>query len=73
MSWKLFADTLRQLQRLQAATVNTNGQIETTDAGVPANMSNSLPNGPRGYNLLEDTTVREKMIHWTAGVRQSES
>jgi catalase len=44
--------------------VNTNGQIETTDTGVQDNTSNSLRAGPRGYNLLEDTTVRKKIIHF---------
>ncbi|KAK0833900.1 hypothetical protein LTR73_001663 [Friedmanniomyces endolithicus] len=44
--------------------VNTNGKIDTTDAGVQANVSNSLRAGPRGYNLLEDTTVRKKMLHF---------
>ena len=43
---------------------NTNGQIDTTDNGVKANVSNSLRAGPRGYNLLEDTSVRKKMIHF---------
>ncbi|KIW94095.1 uncharacterized protein Z519_05411 [Cladophialophora bantiana CBS 173.52] len=50
--------------KLQAATVDTNGQIETTDNGAPANASNSLRNGPRGYNLLEDVSVRKKMLHF---------
>lgn len=44
--------------------VNTNGQIETTDTGVQDNTSNSLRAGSRGYNLLEDTAVRKKMIHF---------
>ena len=44
--------------------VNTNGQIETTDTGVQDNTSNSLRAGSRGYNLLEDTTVRKKIIHF---------
>lgn len=48
----------------QAASVDTMGQIETTDNGVQANTSNSLRAGPRGYNLLEDTTVRKKMLHF---------
>lgn len=43
---------------------DTNGQIDTTDNSVPANTSNSLRAGPRGYNLLEDTSVRKKMIHF---------
>jgi catalase len=41
-----------------------NGQIETTGDGNPANTSHSLRAGPRGYNLLEDTTVRKKMLHF---------
>ena len=43
---------------------DTNGKIDTTDNGVKANVSNSLRAGPRGYNLLEDTTVRKKMLHF---------
>jgi len=58
------ADIKVQIQQLQAATVNTNGQVETADNGAPANTSNSLRDGPRGYNLLEDTTVRKKMLHF---------
>ncbi|KAJ9605449.1 hypothetical protein H2200_010106 [Cladophialophora chaetospira] len=56
--------TNSKLQQLQAAMANTNGQIETADNGVPDNTSNSLQSGPRGYNLLEDTTVRKKIIHF---------
>src|ERR1700761_2519200 len=44
--------------------VDTMGQTETTDNGVLANPSNSLRAGPRGYVLLEDTTVRKKMLHF---------
>ena len=44
--------------------VNTSGQVETTGDGVLADTSRSLRAGPRGYNLLEDTTVRKKMIHF---------
>ena len=58
------AHTCTQLQQIQAATVNTNGQVETADNGAPANTSNSLRTGPRGYNLLEDTIVRKKMLHF---------
>lgn len=50
--------------QLKQALVNTGGQIETTDAGVEDNTANSLRAGPRGYNLLEDTTVRKKIIHF---------
>ena len=50
--------------QLKEALVNTNGQIETTDTGVQDNTAYSLKNGRRGYNLLEDTTVRKKMIHF---------
>ena len=50
--------------QLKQALVNTNGQIETTDTGVEDNTANSLRAGPRGYNLLEDTTVRKKIIHF---------
>ena len=53
-----------QEAQLRAAMVNTNGQIETTGDGVQDNTSISLRAGPRGYNLLEDTTVRKKMIHF---------
>ena len=60
----VLAKASSKLQQLQAAIVNTNGQIETTDGGVPDNTSNSLRDGPRGYNLLEDTTVRKKIIHF---------
>jgi catalase len=58
------SNTQGQLSQLQAAMANTNGQIETTDTGVQDNTSNSLRAGPRGYNLLEDTTVRKKIIHF---------
>lgn len=44
--------------------VNANGQIETTDTGAQDNTSNSLRAGSCGYNLLEDTTVRKKIIHF---------
>ena len=44
--------------------IDTNGQIETTDGGTQDDTSHSLRAGPRGYNLLEDTTVRKKMIHF---------
>lgn len=44
--------------------VDTNGQLETTPEGVVADTSRSLRAGPRGYNLLEDTTVRKKVIHF---------
>ena len=44
--------------------MSTNGEIETTDTGVRDNTSNSLRAGPRGYVLLEDTTVRKKMLHF---------
>ena len=50
--------------QLQEAMKDTNGQIDTTDNGVQANVSNSLRAGPRGYNLLEDTSVRKKMLHF---------
>ena len=58
-----FGQTPKQDQ-LKQALVNTNGQIETTDGGAEDNTANSLRAGPRGYNLLEDTTVRKKMIHF---------
>ncbi|KAK5170276.1 uncharacterized protein LTR77_004863 [Saxophila tyrrhenica] len=54
----------QKVDQLAAALKDTNGQIETTDNGVQVNTSNSLRAGPRGYNLLEDTTVRKKMIHF---------
>ena len=50
--------------QLKEAVVNTGGQIETTDTGVEDNAAYSLKAGRRGYNLLEDTTVRKKMIHF---------
>lgn len=50
--------------QLQQAMKDTNEQIETTDNGVQANTSNSLRAGPRGFNLLEDTSVRKKMLHF---------
>ena len=53
-----------QIDQLNAAAQDTNGQIDTTDNGVPANTSNSLRAGPRGYNLLEDTSVRKKILHF---------
>ena len=43
---------------------NTNSQIDTTDNGVLADTSRSLRAGPRGFDLLEDTTVRKKMLHF---------
>jgi hypothetical protein len=54
----------QKIAQLQAAMQDTNGQIDTTDNGVQANTSNSLRAGPRGYNLLEDTSVRKKMLHF---------
>lgn len=53
-----------KLSQLQAADVNTGGQIETTDNGVEVNTSESLRAGPRGYVLLEDTATRKKIIHF---------
>lgn len=50
--------------QLKEALVNTGGQIETTDTGVEDSTADSLRVGPRGYNLLEDTTVRKKIIHF---------
>lgn len=50
--------------QLKQALVNTNGQVETTDAGAEDNTANSLKAGSRGYNLLEDTTVRKKILHF---------
>lgn len=50
--------------QLKKAVVNTGGQIETTDGGTQDNTENSLRAGPRGYNLLEDTAVRKKIIHF---------
>lgn len=50
--------------QLKEAIVNTGGQIETADSGVEDNTAYSLKGGPRGYNLLEDTTVRKKIIHF---------
>ena len=44
--------------------MDTNGHVETTGEGVQDNTANSLRAGPRGYNLLEDTTVRKKIIHF---------
>lgn len=44
--------------------VDTNGQTEADSNGVLVNTSNSLRAGPRGFNLLEDTSVRKKMIHF---------
>jgi catalase len=38
--------------------------VETTGEGVQVNTSNSLRAGPRGYNLLEDTSGRKKLIHF---------
>ncbi|KAF2095307.1 heme-dependent catalase, partial [Rhizodiscina lignyota] len=40
------------------------GQMETTSEGTPDNTTNSLRAGPRGYNLLEDTAGRKKIIHF---------
>ncbi len=50
--------------QLAQALINTGGQIETTDVGVEDNTEHSLKAGPRGYNLLEDTTARKKIIHF---------
>jgi hypothetical protein len=44
--------------------IDTNGQTETDSVGVLVNTSDSLRAGPRGYNLLEDTSVRRKMTHF---------
>ncbi|KAI9711557.1 MAG: hypothetical protein M1820_002122 [Bogoriella megaspora] len=62
-SFSVQAQSPKQLQ-LQQAFVNTGGQIETTDSRVQDNTANSLRAGPRGYNLLEDTTVRKKIQHF---------
>ncbi|KAF2160640.1 hypothetical protein M409DRAFT_70374 [Zasmidium cellare ATCC 36951] len=51
-------------QLLNNAAYSTNGKIETTGEGVQVNTSNSLRAGPRGYNLLEDTSGRKKLIHF---------
>ena len=50
--------------QLAQALINTQGKIETTDTGVEDNTEYSLRAGPRGYNLLEDTTTRKKIIHF---------
>ena len=50
--------------QLKSALTNTNGQTETTGEGVDDNTAYSLKAGRRGYNLLEDTTVRKKIIHF---------
>ena len=42
--------------------VNIGGQIKTTDIGVENNTADFLRAGPRGYDLLEDTTVRERIF-----------
>ena len=52
------------MAQINEALKDTNGQIDTTDNGVKANTSDSLRAGPRGYNLLEDTSVRKKMLHF---------
>ena len=57
------AQTPKQDQ-LMKALIDTSNQIETTDTGVEDNTANSLKAGRRGYNLLEDTTVRKKIIHF---------
>jgi catalase len=44
--------------------IDTMGQIETADNGVLDNTTTSLRSGKRGYVLLEDTTVRKKMLHF---------
>ena len=44
--------------------VNTGDKTETTDVGVEDNTEDSLKLGPRGYNLLEDTAGRKKIIHF---------
>ena len=31
---------------------------------IQDDTANSLRSGPRGYNLLEDTTVRKKIVHF---------
>lgn len=59
----IVAQSPKQNQLNQALT-DTRGQIETTDAGVVDNTEESLRAGPRGYNILEDTTVRKKIIHF---------
>jgi len=40
------------------------GQTETADNGVLDNTTTSLRSGKRGYVLLEDTIVRNKMLHF---------
>jgi len=63
VNWHYYTDIV-QIAQLQAAMVDSNGQIDTTDNGVQVNTSNSLRAGPRGYVLLEDTAVRKKMLHF---------
>lgn len=53
-----------QIAQLRAAAKDTNGETDTTDNGVLVNTSYSLRAGSRGYNLLEDTSVRKKMLHF---------
>ena len=51
-----------QQNQLSQVVVNTGGQIKTTDTGVENNTADFLRAGPRGYDLLEDTTVRERIF-----------
>jgi catalase len=52
------------VSQLNSFSHDASGQIETNGDGVQVNTTNSLRAGPRGYNLLEDTSVRKKIIHF---------
>ncbi len=59
------APTNDKVEALAADTASDEGQILTTNQGVPINDDhNSLKAGDRGPSLLEDFILREKITHF---------
>jgi catalase len=55
----------KKTEQLKAHTEDGNGQLLTTDQGLPINDDqNSLKAGNRGATLLEDFILREKITHF---------
>jgi len=60
-----FPEQNKKVQRLQDHTEDAEGQLLTTNQGVPVNDDqNSLKAGARGPSLLEDFILREKITHF---------
>ncbi len=55
----------KKTEQLKNHTENSDGQLLTTDQGLPINDDqNSLKAGNRGATLLEDFILREKITHF---------